>query len=398
MSVYVIVAAGGQGTRLGGETPKQWLPLGARPMLGHTLSACAAAPDVAGLVVVVPESDIARAEQLCASLDLPCGWRVVAGGARRQDSVANGAAALPPEASVVLVHDAARPFVTVDVIRRVADAARDHGAAIAAVPVHDTVKRVEDAGERRWSLGSVPREELFLAQTPQGFRRDVFDEVVALGHRAEDATDEATLAERAGHRVEVVAGEPGNVKVTTAHDYVEAVRRVHGKSPGPLDATAVARPRLRIGVGYDSHGFDVTRALKLGGITVPDAPGLSGHSDGDAVCHAVTDAVLGAANLGDIGGLFPDTDPAWKDADSLALLREAYARVRAAGYAVENLDVVVVCRRPKIGPIAPSIRERLASALHCAPGAISIKGKTPEATPALADALVVHAVALLTDG
>src|SRR5690606_24404002 len=153
-------------------------------------------------------------------------------------------------------------------------------------------------------------------------------------------------------------------------------------------------PRWRIGLGYDSHRFDTGRTLKLGGITVPDAPGLAGRSDGDAVCHAVTDAILGAPGQGDIGGLLPDTDPAWKDADSLVLLRDAYARVAAAGHALVNLDIVVVCQRPKIGPIAASMRESLAAALNCAPEAVSIKGKTPEGTPALADALVVHAVAL----
>lgn len=398
MSVHVIVAAGGQGIRLGGDVPKQWLPLGAQPMLARTLAACAAADDVAGLVVVVPEGDRARAEQICADIADGRPWRVVAGGARRQDSVANGAAALSDEASVVLVHDAARPFVTGDVIARVADAARRHGAAIAGVPVHDTVKRVEHGGDGRWSLGSLAREELYLAQTPQGFRRDVFDEVIALGHEAQDATDEATLAERAGYRVEVVAGDPGNIKVTTAHDYAEALRRV---GAGPASAPRATTPApgaaiVRIGIGYDSHRFDPARALRLGGVSIPGVPGLAGHSDGDAVCHAVTDAVLGAAGLGDIGGLFPDTDPAWKDADSLGLLAAAHARVQAAGYVVGNVDIAVVCQQPKIGPVAASMRAALAGALGCSEAVVSIKGKTPEGTPALADALVVHASVLLT--
>lgn len=391
MSVYVIVAAGGQGLRLGGDVPKQWLPLGGQPMLQRTIGACAASPEVAGLIVVVPEADRARAEEVCAAAGIGVPCRVVTGGARRQDSVANGAAALPASASVVLVHDGARPFLKSDVVARVTEAARRHGAAIAAVPVHDTVKRVEASGDGQWSAGSVPREQLVLAQTPQGFRRDVFDEVVALGHRQDDATDEATLAERAGYRVQVVAGDPGNVKVTTARDYADAEQRLAAQAAGPPAP-------MRVGVGYDSHRFDASRPLRLGGVAIADAPGLAGHSDGDAVCHAVTDAVLGAAGLGDIGGLFPDTDPAWKDADSLELLREAFSRVRAAGYRLGNLDVVAICQRPKIGPIAAAMRTSLAGALDCTPEAIAIKGKTPEGTPALADALVVHVVALLVRG
>jgi 2-C-methyl-D-erythritol 2,4-cyclodiphosphate synthase len=151
----------------------------------------------------------------------------------------------------------------------------------------------------------------------------------------------------------------------------------------------------RVGLGYDSHRFAEGRALRLGGVTIAGERGLSGHSDGDAVCHAVTDAVLGAAALGDIGGFYPDTDPAWKDADSLALLREAFGRARDAGWRLGNLDVVVICARPKIGRLAPEIRASLASALDADPGAVFIKGKTPEGVDTLTDALVVHAVATL---
>lgn len=386
MSVYVIVAAGGQGTRLGGELPKQWRSIAGRTMFERTVDACAAADVVDGLVVVVPDADRAQAERLLGEARLDKPYRVVAGGARRQDSVAQGAAALPPEASVVLVHDAARPFVTPDVVARVAEGARQHGAAIAAVPVHDSVKRVAHEDAAVWCAAGLPRDEVYLAQTPQGFRRSIFDEVVALGHQAADATDEATLAERAGHRVCVVDGDPGNVKVTTPRDLAEAERRLG-------DGGAAA---MRVGVGYDSHRFDASRSLWLAGVHIAEAPGLAGHSDGDAVCHAVTDAILGAVGLGDIGGLFPDTDPAWKDADSLALLRDATGRVRAAGYRVGNVDIAVVCERPKIGAHAAEMRASLASALDCAPAQVFIKGKTPEGTPGLADSLVVHVVALLT--
>lgn len=390
MSVYVIVAAGGQGTRAGGAVPKQWARLGARTMLAQSVEACASAPDVAGLIVVVPADRVEGVETDLADAThgKPC--QVVAGGARRQDSVANGAAALPDDASVVLVHDAARPFVSADVIARVVATARRDGAAIAAVPVHDTVKEVEP-GVSPWCVGTLPRERIYLAQTPQGFRRDVFDEVVVGARLATEATDEATLAERAGYRVHVVPGDAGNVKITTADD-LEAARRRH-ETPA---RGASMMTSTRIGTGYDSHRFDTSRPLKLGGVAVPDAPGLAGHSDGDALCHAVTDAILGALGLGDIGSMFPDTDAAWKDADSLDLLRQAARRVHDAGYQVGNLDAVVICQRPKIGPLAEALRNSLAGALDCAPDVISIKGKTPEGTPGLADALVVHVVALMT--
>jgi 2-C-methyl-D-erythritol 4-phosphate cytidylyltransferase/2-C-methyl-D-erythritol 2,4-cyclodiphosphate synthase len=310
----------------------------------------------------------------------------VAGGARRQDSVAAGLSAVPADADVVLVHDAARPFVTDAVIGRVIDATAGTGVAIAAARVHDTVKHVSIDGDTRWIDGTIPRDDLALAQTPQGFRRDVLDALLPAMTSPVEVTDEASLAERLGHRVQVVEGHPDNVKITTEEDLARA-RRALG--------AGASSSATRIGIGYDSHRFAEGRRLVIGGVHVPDARGLAGHSDGDAVCHAVTDAVLGAANLGDVGGLFPDTDPAFKDADSLALLRDAFARVQAAGWRLGNLDLVVICHRPKIGRIAEALRASLAGALATTPDCISVKGKTPEGTSALEDALIVHAVALL---
>ena len=187
-------------------------------------------------------------------------------------------------------------------------------------------------------------------------------------------------------------GHADNVKITTEDDLARARRLLGGESEAQPAGAA------RIGLGYDSHRFADDRRLMIGGVHVADVRGLAGHSDGDAVCHAVTDAVLGAAGLGDVGGLFPDTDPAWKDADSLALLRDAFGRVAAAGWRLGNLDLVVICHRPKIGRIAESIRASLADALGTTPDRISVKGKTPEGTTALEDAMIVHAVALLERG
>lgn len=385
MIVGVVVAAGGQGRRLGGPVAKQWLTLGDRTIFEQTLSACARSPLVRHVVAVVPASDIEPARVLATAAAGETLRAVVAGGARRQDSVAAGLAAMPDDADVVLVHDAARPFVTDDVIARVAEAAAADGVAICVAAVHDTVKQVRQHEGAVWVDGTLPRDDLALAQTPQGFRRDLVAELLPAMRSAVDVTDEASLAERLGHRVRVVQGHPDNVKITTEDDLRRARHALAGAVPAAI----------RVGLGYDSHRFADGRVLVVGGVRVPDARGLAGHSDGDAVCHAVTDAVLGAAGLGDIGGLFPDTDPAWKDADSLGLLRDAFARVQAAGWRLGNLDLVVICHRPKIGRLAEALRRSLAGALATTVDRISVKGKTPEGTAALEDAMIVHAVALL---
>lgn len=382
MFVSVIIAAGGRGTRLGSETPKQWLTVGSDTLLALSVRAFDTHPRIDEIVVVVPETEQDRA--------LPASkrpLRLAIGGARRQDSVANGFAVVTAEADVVLVHDAARPFVSAAVIDRTIDAAWTHGAAIAAAAVHDTVKQAERKDGRLVVAATLPRDAIYRAQTPQGFRRAVLRDAIDAGLGGASGTDEAMLAEQAGHAVTIVPGDEENVKITTADDLARA-----RLAAGDMVTTT------RVGLGYDSHRFAEGRVLRLGGVVVPGVPGLSGHSDGDAVCHAVTDAVLGAAGLGDIGGLFPDTDPAWKDADSLALLRDAFARVRDAGWRLGNLDLVVICGRPKIGPLSAAIRASLASALEAAPDAVFIKGKTPEGLDSLAGALVVHAVATLVRG
>ena len=377
MMVSVIIAAGGQGTRLGAGVPKQWLAIGGTTLLERSVAAFDAHPRVSEIVVVVPPG---ATDAPVPTTSTP--RRIVTGGARRQDSVAEGFAAVSAQATVILVHDAARPFVTADVIDRAIDGAIAGGAVVPAVPVHDTVKQVTPGDTR--VVGTLPRETLFLAQTPQAFRREVLAAAIAAGQAGASGTDEAMLAEQAGHEVRLVAGDDANVKITTAAD----LERARARS---------APPAFRIGTGYDLHVFADRRPLILGGVRIPYDRGLKGHSDADAVCHAVTDAILGAANLGDIGRLFPDTDPRYKDADSLVLLADAASRVRDAGWQVINVDVVVIAERPKIGPHAPAMQAALAPALGVEPGAIAIKGKTNEGVDATGrgEALAVHAVALI---
>jgi 2-C-methyl-D-erythritol 4-phosphate cytidylyltransferase/2-C-methyl-D-erythritol 2,4-cyclodiphosphate synthase len=306
---------------------------------------------------------------------------VVAGGERRQDSVRRAFARVGA-AEIVVIHDAARPLVTDALIRRTVAAALDSGAAIAALRASDTVKRGDADGR---IIETLPRGDIYLAQTPQAFRVDVLRAALTIPG---EATDEAALAEQAGHRVHLVEGDPQNLKITTPADLDMAERLLGGVS---------ATMPLRIGNGYDLHRLVAGRPLILGGVTIPFEKGLHGHSDADVVCHAITDAVLGAAGAGDIGRHFPNTDPAWKDADSIDLLRRAVALVDNAGFAVGNVDVVVIAQQPKLAPHVDAIRARVAAALGCDPAQVSVKGKTNEGVDSIGagESIAAHAVALL---
>lgn len=380
MHVTAIIAAAGSGSRLGESIPKQFLEIGGRSIVQRAVDAFQAAPRVTDVIVVTRAEAV---EPLRASLSGAKPISVVPGGATRQASVANGLDAVATSASYVLVHDAARPFVSVDVIDRVLDAAIAHGAAIAALPATDTIKRV-DGGR---ILETIPRETIVLAQTPQGFRRDVLASAVALGRSGVDGTDEAALAERAGHPVHVVEGDAANVKITTPGDLARA-------------RNAAIGARTLVGTGYDLHTLVEGRPLLLGGVTVPAERGAFGHSDADVACHAVTDAILGAAAMGDIGRHFPDSDPAWKGASSVDLLARAAEIVRGAGYTVVNVDVTIVLQRPKIAPFIDAIRAGLARPLGLPVERVSVKGKTNEGVDAVGrgEAIAAHAIALVEEG
>jgi 2-C-methyl-D-erythritol 4-phosphate cytidylyltransferase / 2-C-methyl-D-erythritol 2,4-cyclodiphosphate synthase len=386
MHVTAIIAAAGSGRRVGAATPKQMLDIGGGTMLQHSLRAFLAHPRVSDVIVVVPQVPLSIA---VAGVD-PARFhaiRAVVGGERRQDSVACAFDAVSPSTDVVLVHDAARPFVSAALIERTIDAAMTHGAAIAALQSRDTVKRVEHRPDGAVIVDTIPRESVYLAQTPQGFRREVLAAAVALGRSGVEATDEAGLAERAGYQVHVVDGDPGNVKITTADDLDAARER--------LGRPAASTPR--VGTGYDLHRLVEGRRLIVGGVVLPSDRGALGHSDGDVACHAATDALLGAASLGDIGRHFPDTDPRWKDADSIALLRDAARMVREQGYDIGNVDVTVILERPKIKDVIEEMRARMADAMGIDRASVSLKGKTNEGVDATGrgEAIAAHAIALL---
>src|SRR5436190_10159750 len=331
MFVSAIIAAAGRSLRFGAAQPKQFLIVGGRAVLERSVATFAAHPQIDELVVALPAHLAADPPPyLRGRADKPI--RVVEGGERRQDSVTNAFRAIGGRADLVVVHDAARPFASADLISRTIAAAFADGAAIAGLAARDTVKQSDDGRVR----ATLRRESIFLAQTPQAFRRDVLREALAL---AVDATDEAELAERAGHAVRIVEGEATNIKITTPEDLIIAEAIARGGKPARTG---------RAGVGYDLHRLVEGRALVLGGVTIPFERGLAGHSDADAVCHAITDAVLGAAAAGDIGRHFPDTDPRWKGASSLDLLGQAVAIVAAVGLEVGNVDATIIAERPKL--------------------------------------------------
>ena len=354
------------------------LQIGGRTILERSVAAFASHPRIREVIVALP-AEIAAAPPTWAHIGASIS--IVSGGLRRQDSVATAFDHVAPATEIVLVHDAARPFVSAQLIDRCIDAAARYGGAIAALPASDTVKRVaQDAGAMRIDA-TLPRESIYLAQTPQAFKRSVLEEAVALGRAGVDATDEAMLAEKAGHVVRIVEGDPANVKITTADDLAAARSRTIAGN--------------RVGIGYDLHRLVEGRPLIIGGVTIATDKGALGHSDADVACHAATDAILGAACLGDIGAHFPDSDPQWKGASSVELLRRAAALVRDAGHEIAHVDVVIVLERPKIAAHKDAIRRGLAQAMGVPLESVSVKGKTNEGVDAIGrgEAIAAHAVA-----
>ena len=380
----MLVAAAGGSTRMG--CPKQTIPLCGEPVLLHTLRALESAALVDGIVLIARSEDTTAFGTLAQENGIGKLLTVVEGGASRQQSVERGLAALPPETTLVGIHDGARPLVSAALVDTVIAAARETGAAAAAIPVRDTLKRADTAGS---ITGTVDREGLWRVQTPQVFDRQMYARALAAAKATgQDYTDDCQLLEAAGQPVRLVPGEETNLKLTAPADV-------------PL-AQAILRQRkgdggMRVGHGYDVHRLVEGRPLILGGVTVPFERGLLGHSDADVLTHAVMDALLGAAALGDIGGLFPDTDPAYAGADSIELLTRVIDRLRQAGYAPDNIDATVLAQQPKLKPYIPAMRERLAAACGLPVTAVSVKATTEEGlgfTGAL-EGIAAHAVCLI---
>jgi 2-C-methyl-D-erythritol 4-phosphate cytidylyltransferase/2-C-methyl-D-erythritol 2,4-cyclodiphosphate synthase len=358
--IYALIVAAGRGARFGGALPKQYLPLGGGNVLRHAVTAFATHPEVAGVQLVIRDEDRATCDAALAGLAL---LPLVAGGAERQDSVRLGLEALECRSpDRVLIHDGARPFPDAALIDRVIAALDRAPAAIPALPLGDTIKRVEYGVIR----GTVDRTQLWRAQTPQGFH---FGAILA-AHRAAAGhvlTDDAAVAEAAGLAPLVVAGSADNLKVTTADDLAAAERLLFAR-----------RGDVRVGQGFDVHAFDAGDHVTICGVAIPHGASLVGHSDADVGLHALTDAVLGAIGAGDIGEHFPPSEPRWRGAASDRFLAHAAALVRARDGEIAGVDVTVICERPKLAPHRAAMVERVAAILGIAPSRVSVKATTTD--------------------
>jgi 2-C-methyl-D-erythritol 4-phosphate cytidylyltransferase / 2-C-methyl-D-erythritol 2,4-cyclodiphosphate synthase len=363
--VAAVIVAGGRGHRAGGEVPKQYREIADEPVIRPTLAAFLGHPRIDLVQPVIHPDDRDAFAAATASLEhiLP----PVPGGATRQMSVRAGLEALRGAApGLVLIHDAARPFLTAALIDRAIAAAQEHGAAVPAVAISDTVKRID---AQDMVSETLDRSRLRTVQTPQAF---AFDLIAALHQRAaaegrDDFTDDAALAEWAGQRVSVFPGETTNVKLTTSDDFTRAEA---------LRAAALAD--VRTGNGFDVHVFGGGDHVMLGGVRIPHTRGVVGHSDADVGLHALVDAILGALAEGDIGVHFPPSDPQWRGAPSDHFLAFACERVRARSGMIAHLDITVVCEAPRIGPHRDAMRARIASIAGIPIGRVAIKATTSE--------------------
>jgi 2-C-methyl-D-erythritol 4-phosphate cytidylyltransferase/2-C-methyl-D-erythritol 2,4-cyclodiphosphate synthase len=351
-----VIVAAGQGLRAGPGAPKAWRELAGRPILRWSVEALLAA-GARQVVVVLAADRLADADAALGGLD---GWRAVAGGANRSASAAAGVAALDGGADeIVLVHDAARPFLGRNHVEALIAALDDADGAAPALPVADTLKRRQ--GE---SVSTVSRDGLWRVQTPQAFRLGALR--AAYASLEGEATDDLALIEQAGGRIALTPGDPMLFKITYAEDFAMAER------------LAGAARITRIGQGVDAHRWGPGEAVWLCGVRIPHTHGLVGHSDADAGLHALTDALLGAAGLGDIGQHFPPSDPQWKGAASDIFLAHAAGLIAAKGGRILNVDVTLVCERPKIGPHREAMRARLAEILALPVDRVSVKATTTE--------------------
>ena len=385
---WALLLAAGLGSRLASVlkgTAKQFLLWRGLPLFWHSARAMSQSSSVAGIVFVFPPKELQKARDILADTqrrdDLGLPWLVTAGGKLRQDSVRMGLAALPANVTHVLVHDAARPFVTPGLIRKVCDCLADGATAvIPAIPVTDTIKTVANGRV----VSTLPRADLVAVQTPQGFALDAL--AAAHAHAVATnltVTDDAALLEALGHDVRVISGEVSNVKITQPED-LERLRE-----PQPMQ-------QVRTGMGYDVHRYGNGRPLKLGGVPIPNAPEVLAHSDGDVLLHALTDAILGCACLDDIGKHFPDNDPRFDGISSAVLLTQALEMAREFGIALMHVDLTVVAQMPRLAPYRDEIKKNVARLLALPPHNVNLKATTEERLGFTGRAEGIKAYALVT--
>lgn len=391
VTCWAMIVAAGKGRRFGGSVPKQYAELAGRPLLAWSLESFERCAEIDAVLLVVEPGQRERARALVERHDLSKVQALVDGGEQRTDSVRQGLAALPEDCRLVAIHDGARPLVRPNLVARVVGAARKCGAAIPALAVRDTVKRADHASSldsEPLVIGTQERRGLYLAQTPQVFARDLITRAYEWAGDA-PATDDAQLVERLGQPVTLVAGDATNIKVTHPADLQLAglLLRARGDASGAP----------RVGTGYDVHRLVPGRPLILGGVQIPYPLGLQGHSDADVLAHAVGDALLGAAALGDLGRHFPPTDPSIRGIGSLVLLERIASMVAKAGLVIGNVDATVVCQAPRLTSHIAQMQANLARCLGLSASQVSVKATTTEGLgfTGQGDGLAAQAVVLL---
>lgn len=384
--VSVIIVAAGNAARMGG-TDKQLLLLDGLPVIAHSFILFDSIEQISEIILVTKPEHILRMKTICAEYISNRHYQVVAGGSTRQDSVFAGIAACNPENSFVAIHDGARPLVRREDVLQVLKDARHFGAATLGVPSKDTVKLADSQG----FISTTPnRDQVYLIQTPQVFQRKLYLKgIQKAAAEGKNFTDDCQLVENTGTKVFITCGHYDNVKITTPEDYpIAAVLLSQQKG---------SQKNMRIGHGYDVHKLVENRKLILGGVEIPHSLGLLGHSDADVLIHAIMDALLGAAAMGDIGKHFPDTDPAYRGADSTELLCQATEKLRHAGYRIENIDSTVIAQKPKLAPYLEKMRKRIADVCKIQLSQINIKATTEERLgfTGRQEGISAHAVALI---
>jgi len=380
--VTAIIVAGGSGRRVGANKNKVLLPVAGQPLLAYTLDPFREVEGVCGVCLVAAAGEEQQVRRIAQRCLLEMDITVVTGGDTRGDSVRAAIAALPAETDSILIHDAARPYATAGIIQAVVDELACHEGVVPGKYAVSTVRRVTSEG-----VTIIPRDEVFLAETPQGFRRSAWTRMYALPAKTiREATDDAALLQHIGIRPFFLVTADTNDKITTMEDYRRFVQDA---------STGVTR----VGYGYDIHTFAAQRPLWLGGIPIPHSQGLEGHSDADVVIHAVADALLGAAALGDIGEWFPPSDERWRGLCGKDLLRQVAQQLTERGYAIVHIDVTVIAEEPHLGVYKKAMQECLAEILQVNAAAVSVKATTNERIGAIGrrEGIAAQAVATVSE-